>query len=111
MEQQKLSNTGVIIGLGIASILLCWCYGVLGLILSAIALILAGNTKKTYLQSPESYINYSSLKTGRIIAIVGLILNVLVLLLAIWFISKVGWDVLQSGDEELIREKMEELLS
>ena len=37
MEQQKLPNVTLILVLGIASIILCWCYGVLGLILSIIA--------------------------------------------------------------------------
>jgi len=111
MEQQKLPNTGVIIGLGIASILLCWCYGVLGLILSIVALVLAQNSKKAYIQNPENYLDYGSLKTGRVIAIIGLVLNVLFLLFMIYMISALGWDVIQSGDEELIRDRMEELLN
>ena len=110
MEQQKLPNVTIIIVLGIASILLCWCYGVLGLILSAIALILAAGSKKIYLQNPEDYSDYGTLKIGKIIAIIGLILNILLLLFVVWFIASVGWEVLQSGDQELIREKMEELL-
>ncbi len=111
MEEQKLPSTGVVIGLGIASILLCWCYGVLGLILATVAIIIAGNSKKLYDQNPENYSNYGSLKTGKIIAIIGLVLNILILLFFIWAISKVGWDVIQSGDEELIRERMEELFN
>lgn len=111
MEQQKLPNTGLIIGLGIASILLCWCYGILGLILSVVAIILASKSKSIYNESPEDYSDYNSLKTGKVIAIVGLIFNIIVLLIFAWMISALGWDVLQSGDEELIRERMEELLS
>ena len=109
MEQQKLPNVTIIIVLGIASILLCWCYGVLGLIRSAIALILAAGSKKIYLQNPEDYSDYGTLKIGKIIAIIGLILNILLLLFVVWFIASVGWEVLQSGDQELLREKMEEL--
>lgn len=110
MEQQKLPNVTVILVLGIASIILCWCYGVLGLILSIVALILAGNSKKVYLQSPESYTDYGSLKTAKVVAIIGLILNVIFVLIIVAMISAVGWDVIQSGDEELIRETMEDLL-
>lgn len=110
MEQQKLPNTGLIIGLGIASILLCWCYGVLGLILSVVAIILASKSKSIYNESPEDYSDYSSLNTGKVIAIIGLILNILFLLVIIWMISLLGWEVIQSGDEELIRERMEDLL-
>ncbi|MFK7814547.1 MAG: CCC motif membrane protein [Maribacter sp.] len=110
MEQQKLPNVTIILVLGIASIILCWCYGVLGLILSIVALILAASSKKVYLQSPENYIDYGSLKTAKIIAIIGLILNILLVLFFAWAISAIGWDVIQSGDEELIRERMEELM-
>ncbi len=111
MEQQKLPNVTVILVLGIASIVLCWCYGVLGLILSIVALVLASSSKKVYLESPENYSDYGALKTAKIVAIIGLILNILLVLFFAWIISVVGWDVMQSGDEELIRERMEELLS
>lgn len=110
MEEQKLPNVTVILVLGIASIVLCWCYGILGLILSIIGIVLASNSKKTYLKDPENYSDYGTLKTAKVIAIVGLVLNLIVILLLVWFISLVGLEVLQSGDEELIREKMEELM-
>lgn len=110
MEQQKLPNVTVILVLGIASIILCWCYGVLGLILSAVALVLAAGSKKTYLQNPENYADFGALKTAKVIAIIGLVLNVIFLLLMIWMVSVLGWDVIQSGDEELMRERIEELL-
>ncbi len=109
MEKQKLPNSGVIIGLGIGSILLCWCYGVLGLILSVVALVLAGNSKKLYDANPEDYDNYGNIKTGKVIAIIGLILNLLFLAFMVWMIMTVGWEVIQSGDQELIQERMEEL--
>ncbi|HEA22586.1 hypothetical protein LCGC14_1325270 [marine sediment metagenome] len=109
MEEQKLPNVTLIIILGIASIVLCWCYGVLGLILSIVGLILASNSKKSYLQNPEAYSDYGTLKTAKIISIIGLVLNLLFILFIVWLIVMVGWDVLQSGDEQLIREKMEEL--
>ena len=110
MEEQKLPNVTVILVLGIASIVLCWCYGVLGLILSVVGLILAASSKKAYLQSPENYSDYNTLKTAKIIAIVGLVLNILFILFIVYIISLVGWEVLQSGDQELIQEKMEELM-
>lgn len=110
MEEQKLPNVTVILVLGIASIVLCWCYGVLGLILSIVGIVLAANSKKTYLQNPENYSDYGTLKTAKVIAIIGLVLNIIVILFLVWFISLIGWEVLLSGDEELMREKMEELM-
>lgn len=110
MEQQKLPNTGAIIGLSIASILLCWCYGVLGLLLSIVALVLASKATKAYHAEPEIYTDFGALKTGKILAIIGIVLNILFLLFIVWFIvSVIGIDALQ--DEELMKERMEEFIS
>jgi len=111
MEQQKLPNVTAILVLGIFSIVLCWCYGILGLILSVVALILAINTTKTYKANPEDYTNYSTLKTAKIVAIVGLVLNIIFILLMVWFISVLGWDVIMSQDQELIQERMNDLMN
>ncbi len=110
MEQQKLPNVTAILVLGIASIILCWCYGILGLILSIVALVLAMSSAKLYKANPEDYTNYSSLKTAKIIAIIGLVLNLLFILFIVWMITALGWDVIMSQDQELIQERMNELL-
>tara|TARA_R110002051_G_scaffold89239_1_gene157346 strand:- start:11 stop:343 length:333 start_codon:yes stop_codon:yes gene_type:complete len=109
MEQQKLPNATLIIVLSIASIVLCCFYGLLGIILSIIAIILANKSIQQYNTNPQDYSNYSSIKTGKTIAIVGLVINILVLLFFIWFISVIGWDALQ--DEELMQERMEDLMN
>ncbi|MGC1514873.1 MAG: CCC motif membrane protein [Maribacter sp.] len=111
MEQQKLPNVTLILVLGIISIVLCWCYGILGLILSLIALILAMNTAKIYKLNPEDYTNYSALKTAKIVAIIGLALNLLFISFMVWFVSVLGWDVLMSQDQELIQERMNDLFN
>jgi hypothetical protein len=111
MEEQKLPNVTIILVLGIASIVLCWCYGVLGLILSIVALVLAMNASKTYKQSPEDYTNYSALKTAKIVAIIGLVLNILFILFIAGFIALIGWDVLESQDPELMQERMNDLIN
>ncbi|ALM07543.1 membrane protein [Sediminicola sp. YIK13] len=109
MEQQKLPNATMIIVLSIASIVLCWCYGLLGLILAVIALILANKSVNLYKTSPELYIDYSTIKTGKVLAIIGLVLNILFILMIVWIIAMVGWDALQ--DEELMRERMEDIMN
>lgn len=111
MEQRKLPNTTLIIVLGIASIVLCWCYGILGIILSVVALILANQSAKLFNANPEMYTDYSSVKTGKVLAIIGLVLNILVILMFLWVISIIGWDAIMSQDEELIRERMEDYLN
>ena len=107
MEKHKLPNsTGVLI-LGILSIITCCCYGVIGLALGVVALILAKKATKTYLEAPENYTGYSNIKTGRILAIIGLVLNIILIGFVIWAISILGIDSLQ--DPALLQERLQEL--
>ncbi|TAI49349.1 CCC motif membrane protein [Flagellimonas allohymeniacidonis] len=104
MEQQKLPNSTLILVFGIISIVTCCCYGVLGLIFGIIALVLANKAIKLYAENPEMYDGIKNVKTGRVLAIIGIILNVIYLLMSIWAISTFGWDSLQDP------EKMQEIL-
>jgi hypothetical protein len=76
--QQTLPNATAVLVLGILSIVLCF----FGLVLSIIALVLAGKDSRLYRDSPELYTmgSYTNLKAGRICAIIGLIINVLLVL-------------------------------
>ena len=66
MEQQKLPNSTLILVLGILSIPTCCCYGVLGLILGIIAIVLANKAAKVYAENPELYTGFQNVKTGKI---------------------------------------------
>ncbi|MEZ0004874.1 hypothetical protein ABH942_000217 [Flavobacterium sp. 28YEA47A] len=99
MEKQKLPNALAVLILGILSILTCCCYGVIGLILAIVALVLAAKDKKLYLESPELYSNYSNLNTGKILAIIGIVLNMLVILFYIWLISRLGLEGMQDPQQ------------
>jgi beta-lactamase regulating signal transducer with metallopeptidase domain len=107
MENQKLPNATAVLVLGIISIITCCCYGILGLILAIVALVLANKDMALYRQSPEKFSNYSNLNVGRILAIIGLVINVLSLVYFIWAISYFGMEALQ--DPELMQQKMREL--
>jgi hypothetical protein len=107
MENQKLPNATAVLGLGIISIITCCCYGILGLILAIIALVLAKKDMDLYRQSPEKFSNYNNLNVGRILAIIGLVLNILTMIYFIWALSYIGLDALQ--DPALMQEKMKEL--
>jgi hypothetical protein len=63
--------------LGILSIVFCWCYGILAIILGIIALVLANNGERTYKADPNRYTlaSYKNLKAGRICAIIGMCLG------------------------------------
>lgn len=108
MNQQSLPNATAVLVLGILSLVTCFCYGVPGMICGVIALILYSKDKKLYLANPQLYNNYSNLNTGRILAIVGLVLSILFLAFIIFYIVfYIGTEAL--ADPELLRERMEEL--
>lgn len=108
MEKQKLPNALAVLILGILSILTCCCYGIIGLILAIVALVLAGKDKKLYLESPELYSNYSNLTTGKILAIIGIVLNMLTILLYVWLISKLGFEGMQ--DQQQVEALMRDIM-
>lgn len=85
------NSTGVLV-LGILSIVTCWLYGIPGLILGIIAMVLAGGAKKTYEQNPSQYslASFNNLKAGRVCAIIGLSLSALYLLVVIIALVFVG---------------------
>lgn len=74
--QKPLPNASVVLVLGIVSIVLCWCHGIIGLILAIVALVLANKDLALYHQNPGMYTlsSYNNVKSGRTIAIIGLVL-------------------------------------
>lgn len=106
MENQKLPNATAVLVLGILSVLTCWCYGIIGIVLSIVALFLAKKDITLYKETPEKFNNYSNLNTGRVLAIIGLILSVITIVSLIWIINIIGMDALQ--DEDLMRERIQE---
>ena len=91
MEQQKLPNvtTGLVLGI-ISFICCCLSSGIGGIIMSGIAFFLLKKDEKTYASNPDSYSNYSQLKTAKIIAIIGLVIGILSLIWTIYSIQKMG---------------------
>lgn len=80
--QMPLPNSTGVLVMGIISIALCWCYGVVGITLGIISLVLAGKSKKLYKAEPEKYTlgSYKNLNAGYICAIIGLSLSSLFLI-------------------------------
>jgi hypothetical protein len=104
--QMPLPNSTAVLVLGILSIPTCCCYGVGGLILAIIAVILAKGANQAYLLNPESYTesSYKNLKAGKICAWVGLALAILAIAYIIFVIAFVGFESLSNP------EKMQEIL-
>jgi hypothetical protein len=80
--QKPLPNATGVLVMGIISIATCWCYGVPGITLGIISLILGGKGKRLYKANPSQYTvnSYSNLKAGNICAIIGLSLSALFLI-------------------------------
>ncbi|UGU16966.1 DUF4190 domain-containing protein [Sinomicrobium kalidii] len=91
MEKQKLPNATLILVLSILSLVCCCFYGV-GIIPAVIALVLANKSVKLYKAEPELYDNYNNVKTGRIIAIIGIVLNIACIVYMIIMIATIGFD-------------------
>lgn len=104
MEKQTLPNSTLILVFGILSILTCCCYGILGLIFGIVALVMAKKAKRIYLAEPELYRGYGNVKTGRILAIIGIVLSAIYLLLTIFALSYYGIEGLQEMQDEMMRE-------
>jgi hypothetical protein len=104
MEQQKLPNSTLIVVFGIVSIVTCCCYGVLGLIFGIIAVVMAKKATALYMESPALYTGYNNVKTGRILAIIGIVLNLLYLIYVVWIFATIG----MSGVMEMNQDFMEQ---
>jgi hypothetical protein len=92
--KRPLPNGTASLVLGIISIVLCWCYGIIGFITGVIGLILAIKDSKTYKDSPNSFTTSSinNYKAGLICSIIGTALSLLFLVIFIVILNSVGWD-------------------
>lgn len=90
--QTPVPNSTAVLVLGILSIVLCFCYGLIGVALGIIALVLAAKGKTIYLENPNAYTlsSYNNLKAGKICGIIGLILSSLYIIIIIIYILVLG---------------------
>lgn len=90
-QRQLPNSTGVLV-LGILSIVMCWCYGFLSVIMAIVALVLASSAEREYRQNPQAYTqaSYKNLKAGKTCAIIGLCLSGLAIVCAIIYIIFFG---------------------
>ncbi len=103
MEQQKLPNSTLILVFGIVSIVTCCCYG-LGLVFGIVAVVMAGTATKTYMANPELYTGYQNVKTGKILAIIGIVLSAIYLVYTIYLFSTLGMEGILEMNQGLMDE-------
>lgn len=106
MEKQKLPNATTVLILGILSIPACCFYGI-GLALGITALVVAKQDLKSYKLNPDNYEGYGNLNTGRILAIIGIVLNALLIISMIAIFVAFGMAALE--DPALLQEKIKQM--
>ena len=90
--QVPIPNSTAVLVLGIISIALCWCYGIVALTCGIIALVLANKGMALYKENPSAYTlsSFNNMKGGRICAIIGLCLGSLYLIFVIIYLVILG---------------------
>ncbi|MBO0329341.1 CCC motif membrane protein [[Muricauda] lutisoli] len=102
MSQQPLPGASTVLTMGILSIVgTLICCGPFGAIFSIIGLVKAKTATQLYESSPESYTDYSNVKTGKILSYVGLGLSLISLVFVILYF---GFIVAAITTGELSRE-------
>ena len=99
MEKTELPNGKLIYVLAILSCTL-FCFGGITILFALSSYFLARKSEKMYKQNPSAYSNIKIIKKGKIIAIIGLILNLIIVGITIWTLATIGWD---AWSDEFIR--------
>ena len=103
MEKRNLPNATTVLILGIISIVSsCCCYGVIGLILGIIAMVLAKKDLVLYNENPDVYLNYSNIKIGRTLAIIGIVLSVIFLIAFLYVRFAIGEEAILEFQQNLM---------
>ncbi len=81
-QQETLPNATTALVLGILSLIFCFAYGVPGLILGIIGLVLANKDRALYNINPTAYSknSYNNSNAGRVCSIIGICLSLVFIL-------------------------------
>ncbi len=91
MQRKNLPNSSLIYILAILSCVLFWVGG-FSIVFALTSYFLAKKSEGIYVQNPDEYDNIKKVKKGKIIAIIGIVLNLIVVGITIWTLSTIGWD-------------------
>lgn len=101
--QQPLPNATAVLVLGIISLVGCFCYGIIGLVLGIIALVLSGKAARLYTSNPSLYTeaSFKNMKAGKVCAIIGTCLSAAYFIFLVIWIAFIGaaltampWDMM-----------------
>lgn len=89
MEQtrRELPDSTLVLVLGILSLIFCWCYGIIGLILGIVAVAISSSRRRAYQANPEEYFeeSYKTINAGRICGIIGICISAVIIVCVILF--------------------------
>ena len=93
---QPLPNATGVLVLGILSLVLCFCYGLFGLVCGIISLVLAKKDMDLYNANPGFYTasSFNNVKAGRICGIIGICLSALYILVIVAYLLFFGATIL-----------------
>ena len=103
METQKLQYGPLIYVLALLGLPLCCCAG-FGVLPAGIAFYLAHSELKKYYLNPDLYDNQDSIYTAKIVALIILSINALYLIVTIYNIYTIGWDVLMEQSKQVMEQ-------
>ncbi len=111
MGEIAVPNASTVMTLGIVSIVTaCCCYGIVGLILAVITLVMAKKAKEIYYANPSAYTakSMSNINTGRTCAIIALVIGIVAIISYIIVISMYGISALTNPEElqEIFNKRM-----
>ena len=106
-HQQPLPHATLILIFGILSILCCCCYGVFWLVFGIIALVLANKSIALHRRNPELYTQYNNVRTGRVLAIIGIVLSALYIVYIIFLLVTIGYEAMaKMGDDWMMQQSL-----
>ncbi len=84
---KDLPHSTTILVLGILSLIFCWCYGLIGLVLGIIAVALSNGQRRLYWESPGEYTedSYRSVNSGRTCGIIAICISAVIMLIVLVF--------------------------
>lgn len=87
-----LPNSNTVLVLGILSIVGCWCFGLIGLIMGIIALVMSNKAGKEYSLNYGQYseTSYKNMQAGKICAIIGTCLSAIASVYYIIYLFIIG---------------------
>lgn len=89
-QQRDLPNATAVLVLGILSLIFCWCYGIFGLIMGIVAVVLAANQRKVFLASPAEYTesSFRNVNAGRTCGIIAICISAFIMV--VWLLAVLG---------------------